>query len=256
MWFKTLDLPNTDSLQHLWLKEMGIKELWLTENNIVHYSNKPNNGILTHIQAHSTTSIKANLKIGFCSKTEEALNQLNHEVENCTACSLYKNRRRAVFGTGTTVGVRWLIVGEAPGGEEDQKGLPFIGKSGRLLDAMLASVGMNREHNVYITNVVKCRPLGNRNPNPEEIFACNRYLDNQIILLRPKQIFALGRFAAQTLLRTNTTLGSLRGRIHMFKDKNDRMIPLVVSYHPAYLLRNPSEKAEAWKDLCLLMKLG
>jgi len=145
----------------------------------------------------------------------------------------------------------WLVVGEAPGEQEDRQGLPFVGRSGQLLDAMLASVGMSRKSNVYITNVIKCRPPGNRNPKPEEIAACSPYLRRQVNLLKPERIMVVGRFAAQTLLGTDATIGSLRGRVHTFKSDDGRAIPLVVSYHPAYLLRSPLEKARAWQDLRL-----
>ncbi|MGN6455509.1 MAG: uracil-DNA glycosylase, partial [Achromobacter mucicolens] len=128
---------------------------------------------------------------------------------------------------------------------------PFVGRSGQLLDAMLAAVGMSRERDVFITNVIKCRPPGNRNPKPEEIAACSPYLMRQIALLKPERILVLGRFAAQTLLGTDATIGSLRGRVHHLNTDEGAQIPVVVSYHPAYLLRSPSEKARAWQDLKL-----
>ncbi len=140
----------------------------------------------------------------------------------------------------------WLLVGEAPGAEEDAKGEPFVGQAGRLLDNMLAALGMRRDKYVYIANVLKCRPPGNRTPTPVEIEACQPYLDRQIELIRPKLIIALGKSAATTLLGVDATIASMRGRIHRY-----RSVPLIVTYHPAYLLRNLPDKAKAWEDLCL-----
>ncbi len=181
------------------------------------------------------------------------LAQLRQEVLACTACGLCQGRKHAVFGDGARP-VRWLVVGEAPGEQEDRRGLPFVGRSGQLLDAMLASVGMSRERDVFIANVIKCRPPGNRNPKPEEIAACSPYLMRQIALLEPERILVLGRFAAQALLGTDATIGSLRGRRHVLKTEAGREISVVVSYHPAYLLRSPSEKARAWQDLQLALR--
>lgn len=178
------------------------------------------------------------------------LEQLAAQVVACAACGLCQGRRHAVVGHGAQP-TRWLVVGEAPGEQEDRQGQPFVGRSGQLLDAMLAAVGMSRERDVFITNVIKCRPPGNRNPKPEEIAACSPYLMRQIALLKPERILVLGRFAAQTLLGTDATIGSLRGRVHHLKTDEGAQIPVVVSYHPAYLLRSPSEKARAWQDLKL-----
>lgn len=181
------------------------------------------------------------------------LAQLREQVVACTACGLCAGRRHAVFGMGAQP-ARWMVVGEAPGEQEDRQGLPFVGRSGQLLDAMLASVGMSRERDVFIANVIKCRPPGNRNPKPEEIAACSPYLLRQVELLQPERILVLGRFAAQTLLGTDATIGSLRGRLHTLKTAGGRAISVVVSYHPAYLLRSPSEKARAWQDLRLALQ--
>ncbi|MCZ8411509.1 uracil-DNA glycosylase [Achromobacter sp. SIMBA_011] len=178
------------------------------------------------------------------------LDELREQVLACTACGLCGGRRHAVFGHGGQP-TRWLVVGEAPGEQEDRQGQPFVGRSGQLLDAMLSAVGMSRERDVFIANVIKCRPPGNRNPKPEEIAACSPYLMRQIALLKPERILVLGRFAAQTLLGTDATIGSLRGRVHQMKTDEGREIPVVVSYHPAYLLRSPAEKARAWQDLKL-----
>lgn len=182
------------------------------------------------------------------------LDELREQVVACTACGLCQGRRHAVFGQGATP-TRWLVVGEAPGEQEDRQGHPFVGRSGQLLDAMLAAVGMSRDTDVFITNVIKCRPPGNRNPKPEEIASCSPYLMRQIALLKPERILVLGRFAAQTLLGTDATIGSLRGRVHQLKTDEGTQIPLIVSYHPAYLLRSPSEKARAWQDLKLASRM-
>ena len=180
---------------------------------------------------------------------------LREQVQQCSACGLCQGRRHAVFGMGARP-ARWMVVGEAPGEQEDRQGLPFVGRSGQLLDAMLAAVGMSREKDVFIANVIKCRPPGNRNPKPEEIAACSPYLKRQIELVRPERILVLGRFAAQTLLGTDATIGSLRGRHHVWTSDDGLQIPVVVSYHPAYLLRSPAEKARAWQDLQLAATLS
>jgi DNA polymerase len=167
------------------------------------------------------------------------------DVDACTACGLSRGRRKSVPGVGD-VNAEWLFVGEAPGAEEDAKGEPFVGQAGKLLDSMLAALGLARGANVYIANVVKCRPPNNRTPEPREAEACRPYLDRQIALIRPKLIVALGKSAATTLLDVDATIASLRGRVHRY-----RGVPLVVTYHPAYLLRNLPDKAKTWEDLLL-----
>jgi len=170
---------------------------------------------------------------------------LEAAVRDCTRCGLHKQRTQGVVGMGDRR-ADWLVVGEAPGAEEDRQGLPFVGQAGKLLDAMLQAIGQVRGRNVYIANVLKSRPPGNRDPLPEEVSACVPYLERQIDLIQPKIIIALGRFAAQSLLLTDTPIGRLRGRVHEY-----RGVPLVVTYHPAYLLRNPADKAKVWEDLVL-----
>jgi DNA polymerase len=171
---------------------------------------------------------------------------LEARVSSCTRCPLHAGRTRTVFGIGNR-SADWLIVGEAPGAEEDRRGEPFVGRAGKLLDAMLAALGYAR-HQVYIANVVKCRPPENRDPRPEEAASCAPYLDRQIELLAPKIILAVGRVAAQRLLAEDTPVGRLRGRVHRYGPAG---IPLVVTWHPAYLLRRPEAKADAWRDLVL-----
>jgi len=167
------------------------------------------------------------------------------DVDACTACGLCRTRNRSVPGVGDAR-AQWLFIGEAPGADEDAKGEPFVGQAGRLLDSMLAALGMRRGDNVYIANVLKCRPPGNRTPEPREVEACRPYLDRQIALIGPRIIVALGKSAATTLLNVEASIASLRGRVHRYRD-----VPLIVTYHPAYLLRNLPDKAKAWEDLCL-----
>ncbi|MDR2016674.1 MAG: uracil-DNA glycosylase [Burkholderiales bacterium] len=165
------------------------------------------------------------------------------DVAACTACGLCKTRNKPVPGVGD-VHARWLFVGEGPGAEEDRKGEPFVGQAGRLLDQMLAALGMKRGDDVYIANVLKCRPPNNRAPTPQEADACRPYLERQIALIQPKIIVALGKSAAMLLMNTDASIASLRGRVHRYQET-----PLVVTYHPAYLLRNPADKAKSWEDL-------
>lgn len=171
--------------------------------------------------------------------------QLEQTVANCQNCQLCHTRTQTVFGRGNPQ-ARWMLIGEAPGEQEDKQGQPFVGKAGQLLDNMLAAAGLDRENDVYIANVLKCRPPGNRNPNPEEILACSSYLQQQIHHVQPTLILALGRFAVQTLLQTEQSIGKLRGQLHQYQG-----IPLIATYHPAYLLRNLPDKAKAWQDMVL-----
>ena len=169
---------------------------------------------------------------------------LKSEVLGCTKCALHKSRTQGVFGVGNRR-ADWLIIGEAPGAEEDRQGEPFVGRGGQLLNAMLRAIGLPRE-SVFIANVLKSRPPGNRDPKPDEVAACLPYLMQQIALLQPKLMLAVGRIAAQNLLATDTSLGRLRGQVHTFGELNT---PLIVTYHPAYLLRTPADKRKAWEDL-------
>lgn len=171
---------------------------------------------------------------------------LEQQVSSCTRCRLHETRTQTVFGVGHR-DADWMIIGEAPGMEEDRRGEPFVGRAGQLLDQMLAAVGLARDK-VFIANVLKCRPPGNRDPSPEEADACNGFLERQIALVAPRLILAVGRTAARHLLGTDAPIGRLRGRVHLLKNTE---IPVVVTYHPAYLLRTPSQKRKAWEDLCL-----
>lgn len=178
-------------------------------------------------------------------ESEARWKALREEVLHCQRCPLHLTRTQGVFGVGPQR-ADWLVIGEAPGAEEDRRGEPFVGAAGQLLDAMLRAIELDRARNVYIANVLKSRPPGNRDPKPEEVAACLPYLVRQIALLQPKIMLAVGRIAAQTLLGTDAPLGRLRGRVHYFGELNT---PLVVTYHPAYLLRTPGDKRKAWEDL-------
>lgn len=175
---------------------------------------------------------------------------LKDAVAACQACELHKTRTQTVFGVGDQK-AQLLIIGEAPGADEDRQGEPFVGRAGQLLNAMLAAIGLEREQ-VYIANIIKCRPPGNRDPHVEEAAACQAFLHRQIALIQPRLILSIGRVSAHNLLGTEESVGRLRGRIHRFDPGN---IPLIVSYHPAYLLRRPQEKAKAWQDLQAVYRL-
>lgn len=177
---------------------------------------------------------------------------LQAAVAGCEACGLCRSRKNTVFGVGD-VQADWMIVGEAPGENEDLQGEPFVGLAGQLLDNMLRAVGRSRTgagaQGAYIANVLKCRPPANRNPQPAEVAQCEPYLARQVALVKPKIILAMGRFAVQSLLKTDEPIGRLRGRVHRYEG-----VPVIVTYHPAYLLRTPADKAKAWADLCLAME--
>lgn len=179
--------------------------------------------------------------------------RLEQAVAGCTLCGLCKARTNTVFGVGNRSS-EWMVIGEAPGAEEDLRGEPFVGQAGRLLDNVLAAAGLGRkaadQSAVYIANVVKCRPPGNRNPEPDEVARCEPYLMRQIELLRPRVILLMGRVAAQAILGTEASIASLRGHAHRI-DIAGASVPVIVTYHPAYLLRNLADKAKVWADLCL-----
>ena len=213
------------------LKELGISPVWRLRQQVV---DSPAAAAATvSIDGHRSRILQMDWA------------QLADAVAACTACDLHKTRTQGVLGVGDEK-AEWLIIGEAPGADEDAQGEPFVGQAGRLLDAMLGAIGLRRGENVYIANVLKSRPPGNRNPAPEEVAACMPYLERQIQLIQPKIILALGRFAVQSLLNTEEAVGKLRGRVHQYQG-----IPLIVTYHPAYLLRNLPDKEKAWEDLCL-----
>lgn len=175
---------------------------------------------------------------------------LRQRVASCTRCALHQSRNQTVFGTGNQ-SADWMIIGEAPGAEEDRRGEPFVGRAGQLLDEMLRAMGLSRD-TVFIANMLKCRPPNNRDPSTDEAASCRSYLNRQIELIAPRIILAVGRIAAQHLLETDAPLGRLRGQKH---ELGDRQIPVVVTYHPAYLLRSPTQKRKSWQDLCLALEV-
>ena len=174
--------------------------------------------------------------------------ELRSAVASCTRCRLCESRTQTVFGVGNPA-ADWMIIGEAPGAEEDRRGEPFVGRAGKLLDEMLLAIGEKRD-SVFIANILKCRPPNNRDPSHDEAASCRPYLERQIELVQPKIILAVGRVAAQQLLQSDVPVGRLRGKVHHLGD-----MPLVVTYHPAYLLRSPSQKRKSWDDLCLAMQV-
>lgn len=175
---------------------------------------------------------------------------LREAVAGCHKCSLCETRTQTVFGVGSQT-ADWMIIGEAPGAEEDRRGEPFVGRAGKLLDEMLRAIGLDRQ-TAFIANILKCRPPNNRDPSVDEAAACRAWLDRQIELVQPRIVLAVGRIAAQRLLDSDAPVGRMRGREYFL---NDGQLPVVVTYHPAYLLRSPSQKRKVWHDLCLARKL-
>ncbi len=193
-----------------------------------------------------TAATTVNAEAAASAPGDSDMAELRATVAACTRCDLHKTRTQTVFGVGNE-NADWLVIGEAPGAEEDRRGEPFVGRAGKLLDEMLRSLGLDRE-TVFIANILKCRPPNNRDPSAAESNACRGYLDRQIELIAPKIIVAVGRIAAQLLLETDTPVGRLRGQLHR---TGPAEIPTIVAYHPAYLLRSPSQKRKVWQDLCM-----
>lgn len=227
------------------LREMGLAPLWRL---------RPQRGVAEMAPGAAAAPVPAAAEVapGDARAARIAAmgwEELGAAVAECRACALCEKRKQAVLGVGDTA-ADWLFVGEGPGAEEDERGEPFVGQAGKLLDAMLAAIGLARGRKVYIGNAVKCRPPGNRTPEAGETAACFPFLQRQIALIRPKLIVALGKPAAETLLGTEVKVGASRGRRFDF-----RGIPLIVTYHPAYLLRNLPDKAKAWEDLCFARRI-
>ena len=213
-----------------WLEAVGVDPFWIVDEAPV---------------TETVASESAPQKIAETAKGDT----LDQRIRACKNCGLARGRKQAVPGSGD-LQADWLLVGEAPGAEEDRAGLPFVGQSGHLLDAMLAALGLKRDKGVYLTNAVKCRPEDNRTPETAEMDACNTFLSQQIAQIQPKVILAMGRPAAYAVLGQEAPVQSMRGRIH-YHQQGDRQIPVVVTYHSAYLLREPTEKWKAWQDLLL-----
>ncbi|NOZ10280.1 MAG: uracil-DNA glycosylase [Gammaproteobacteria bacterium] len=234
-----------DKQQHQILDAMGI-QVWELRHSIISPIEQPGCIDTSDPEVEAKVEVRA---------TPPAIAKLDWQdlqqtVAGCQACELHSTRTQTVFGVGDQ-GADWLFVGEAPGAEEDRRGEPFVGRAGQLLNAMLFALNLKREQ-VYIANVLKCRPPANRDPAGKEVQHCEPYLLRQVELIQPRIIVALGRFAAQSLLKTTDPISRLRGRSHQYADTG---IPLVVSYHPAYLLRSPIDKKKAWADLCLAQSL-
>lgn len=255
----------------IFLREMGLAPEWLPRQDGVGIAapDEPENGDGTSLSApprvstdrpqHAAQALPLSREEGGGLPnlgTEEGMpnipavdvmdwETLRDMVADCRRCGLCESRTQTVFGVGDQH-ADWLLIGEAPGENEDLQGEPFVGQAGKLLDNMLQTLGLARGRQVYIANVLKCRPPRNRDPAPDEVMRCEPYLKRQIALIRPKLILVMGRFAAQTVLKTDAAIGKLRGQVHQYEG-----VPVVVTYHPAYLLRNLPDKAKAWEDLCL-----
>jgi uracil-DNA glycosylase family 4 len=230
------------SRRELFLEEMGLTPLWRLKTGAQPVAEDAPAGAVQSLASAAQAPGAPDDRAGRIARMDWA--ELKAAVAGCTACGLRKSCTQTVFGVGDEQ-ADWLLVGEAPGAEEDARGEPFVGQAGRLLDSMLASIGLKRGEDVYIANVLKCRPPGNRNPEPLEVAQCAPHLVRQVELIRPRLILAMGRFACQTLLDTDASIASLRGRLHRYQG-----VPLIVTYHPAYLLRSLPDKAKAWEDLC------
>jgi uracil-DNA glycosylase len=229
-------MDNTTRLQYL--EAMGI-DVWIPR--------KPMPGVIQGVPESSSTSEHLIREPQIQDNHRQAWTELEAEVATCTKCGLCQTRTQTVFGTGSKT-ADWMVIGEAPGQHEDEQGKPFVGKAGQLLTEMLRAAGLERD-DVFITNILKCRPPGNRDPKPDEAVSCSDYLSRQRELIKPKIILAVGRISAQTLLNTDAPIGKLRGKVHELGGT-----PLVVVYHPAYLLRSLLEKRKAWQDLQLALR--
>ncbi len=259
-------MTNLTSRQREYLNAMGI-DVWLpkdapaAEPRSVGWAERSE----PHQEGRSISPAKEEAPVGWVERSEthqspqhepqdNDISTLDWEalqtrVAECRLCELHKTRTQTVFGVGNRH-ADWLIIGEAPGADEDRQGEPFVGRAGQLLNAMLQALDLKRQ-DVYIANILKCRPPQNRDPKAEEVLHCSSYLERQIQLIQPKVILALGRIAAQKLLQTNTSLGRLRGRLHHIEMTS---APVIVTYHPAYLLRSPLEKRKSWEDLLFAKK--
>lgn len=236
--------------QQQYLKEMGI-DVWVDKDREV--VNVAEETVAESVKGEVETE---RVKKAFEKPTlvpdgfPEELATLKKEVSVCTQCELHQTRTQTVFGVGNPK-ADWLVVGEAPGADEDRQGEPFVGRAGQLLNSMLLAMGLQREQ-VFIANILKCRPPNNRDPKPEEVIACESYLRQQIDLIKPKIILAVGRIAAQNLLKVDTPIGKMRGNRHQYPNSE---LPVIVTYHPAYLLRSPREKRKVWEDLKSAMQI-
>ncbi|MBP6019559.1 MAG: uracil-DNA glycosylase [Burkholderiaceae bacterium] len=298
-----LSAPSLDSLQIAWLQEIGLdrhmlarwaapQPIVLAPPQVVQANDVPDSAAVVAVPPVDAPAALPRLsiappKLGLQRATPvmpgteppappvpmpQDWAGLQLHAQACQSCELHLGRSSVVFGAGVQESPQWMIIGEAPGASDDRGGLPFQGKPGQLLQAMLASIGLglpaalqkgkalqptdDAQASVYCTNVIKCRPLGNRTPTAEEIAACMPYLQRQIDVLQPERILALGHLAAQALLGLNAPLDDLRGKVHQVRSASGRMIPLVATWHPATLLLRPQHKADVWDDLNLALTVG
>jgi uracil-DNA glycosylase family 4 len=238
-----------DEQRQEYLRSMGI-QVWIPRRRILREAvDSPDRADAMQDDLHDSVVNTVDVPVSGNASLNCLLDwdDLEARVTGCTACPLHQGRTQTVFGVGNRE-AEWMVIGEAPGEQEDLQGEPFVGRAGQLLNEMIRAVGLRREA-VYIANVIKCRPPKNRDPAPDEAAACEEYLKGQVALIKPKIILAVGRIAAQNLLKTGTAIGKLRGQVHYYGQ-----IPLVVTYHPAYLLRSQTEKRRAWEDLKLAMR--
>ena len=238
------------SHQQQYLKEMGI-DVWVDKDKEV--VNVAQQVAVESLKDEKVEPVKEAIQKPVqtpIADFPEELAALKKEVSVCTQCELHQTRTQTVFGVGHPQ-ADWLIIGEAPGADEDKQGEPFVGRAGQLLNSMLLAMGLQREQ-VFIANILKCRPPNNRDPKPDEVVACESYLRQQIELIKPKIILAVGRIAAQNLLKLDTPIGKMRGNQYQYPDSE---LPVIVTYHPAYLLRSPREKRKVWEDLKAAMRI-
>ena len=238
------------SHQQQYLKEMGI-DVWVDKDKEV--VNVAQQVAVESLKDEKVEPVKEAIQKPVqtpIADFPEELAALKKEVSVCTQCELHQTRTQTVFGVGNPQ-ADWLVIGEAPGADEDKQGEPFVGRAGQLLNSMLLAMGLQREQ-VFIANILKCRPPNNRDPKPEEVVACESYLKQQIELIKPKIILAVGRIAAQNLLKMDTPIGKMRGNQYQYPDSE---LPVIVTYHPAYLLRSPREKRKVWEDLKAAMRI-
>lgn len=258
--------PRLNPLQEIWLQEIGLDRRMLAqfvaplaepETPVGHAVPVEQPSLPGPAQAEPRLPARKPAKVEptpavkVLAPVPQVWEDLVAHIAQCQACELHKGRSHAVSGTGALSAPEWLVVGEAPGSVDDRTGLPFQGKAGQLLQAMLASIQVTDQATVFYTNLIKCRPLGNRTPEPDEIAACLPYLQRQIALLGPRRILALGGLAAQALLGVADDLETLRGKVHAMHSEDGRSIPVLVTYHPAALLLRPQHKLDAWRDLSL-----
>ena len=235
-----------ESKRLYYLDQMGI-QAWVSNTAIVEEVQKQHEQAIGATQDTKSANAKETLSSEEI-KVVANLDELKQTVSNCIKCDLHRSRTQTVFGVGHPA-AEWLIIGEAPGADEDRMGEPFVGRAGQLLTSMLRAMGLAREE-VFIANILKCRPPNNRDPHVDEISNCSSYLRQQIELLQPKIILVVGRIAAQSLLNVDTPIGKMRGQKFVYQDT---AIPVVATYHPAYLLRSPQQKRKAWDDLKFAM---